>query len=72
MPYLWPVDTDFALWELEVVDRDCPVCGHRMYVCDHWYRHIHTLEGPVELVYKLNHCLDPPLFRTHQDHESRS
>jgi hypothetical protein len=31
MPHLWPVDTDFALWELDVVDRDCPVCGHRMY-----------------------------------------
>jgi hypothetical protein len=59
MPYLWPVDTDFALWELDVVDRDCPVCGHRMYVCDHRYRHIHTLEGPVELVCKLNHCPDP-------------
>ena len=30
-----------------------------MYVCDHRYRHIHTLEGPVELVCKLNHCPDP-------------
>ena len=59
MPYLWPVHTDFALWELDVVDRDCPTCGHRMYVCDHRYRHIHTLEGPVELVCKLNHCPDP-------------
>jgi hypothetical protein len=59
MPYLWPVHTDFALWELDVVDRDCPACGHRMYVCDHRYRHIHTLEGPVELVCKLNHCPDP-------------
>jgi hypothetical protein len=59
MPYLWPLDTDFALWELDVVNRDCPVCGHRMYVCDHRYRHIHTLEGPVELVCKLNHCPDP-------------
>jgi hypothetical protein len=59
MPHLWPVDTDFAMWELDVVDRDCPVCGHRMYICDHRYRHIHTLEGPVELVCKLNHCPDP-------------
>jgi hypothetical protein len=30
-----------------------------MYVCDHRYRHVHTLEGPVELVCKLNHCPDP-------------
>jgi len=30
-----------------------------MYICDHRYRHIHTLQGPVELVCKLNHCPDP-------------
>jgi hypothetical protein len=59
MPYSWPEDTDFAFWELDVLDRDCPVCGRMMYVCDHRYRHIHTLEGPVELACKLNHCPDP-------------
>jgi hypothetical protein len=59
MPYNWPADTDFALWELDVLDRDCPVCGRMMYVCDHRYRRFHTLEGPVELVCKLNHCPDP-------------
>ena len=59
MPYHWPADTDYALWELVVLDRECPHCGHMMYVCDHRYRHIHTLEGPVELVCKLNHCPDP-------------
>jgi hypothetical protein len=59
MPYHWPADSDFALWELDVLDRDCPVCGRRMYVCDHRYRRFHTLEGPVELVCKLNHCPDP-------------
>jgi hypothetical protein len=30
-----------------------------MHVCDHRYRRFHTLEGPVELVCKLNHCPDP-------------
>jgi hypothetical protein len=59
MSYAWPQDTDFALWELDVLDRDCPFCGRRMYVCDHRYRHFHTLDGPVELVCKLNHCPDP-------------
>jgi hypothetical protein len=59
MPYRWPTDTDFALWELDVLDRDCSACGRRMYICDHRYRHLHTLEGPVELVCKLNHCPDP-------------
>jgi hypothetical protein len=59
VPYAWPSDTDFALWELDVLDRDCPTCGRMMYVCDHRYRRIHTLEGPVQLVCKLNHCPDP-------------
>jgi hypothetical protein len=59
MPYAWPEDMDFALWELDVLDRDCPACGRRMYICDHRYRHLHTLQGPVELVCKLNHCPDP-------------
>ena len=60
MPYHWPADTDFALWELDVLDRDCPACGRMMYICDHRYRRFHTLDGPVELICKLNHCPDPP------------
>ena len=59
MPYAWPEDTDFALWELDVLDRACPVCGRMMYICDHRYRRVHTLDGPVQLVCKLNHCPDP-------------
>src|SRR4051812_49845478 len=59
MPHLWPKDTDFALWELDVLDRDCPACGRMMHICDHRYRHFFTLDGPVELVCKLNHCPDP-------------
>jgi hypothetical protein len=59
MPYKWPADTDFGLWELDVIDRACPACGRMMYICDHRYRRLHTLEGPVQLVCKLNHCPDP-------------
>jgi hypothetical protein len=59
MSYAWPEDTDFATWELDVLDRDCPACGRRMSGCDHRYRHIHTLDGPGELICKLNHCPDP-------------
>ena len=59
MPYNWPADTDFALCELDVLDRACPACGRRMYICDHRYRRFHTLEGPVQLICKLNHCPDP-------------
>jgi hypothetical protein len=58
MSYRWPQDTDFARLELDVLDRDCPSCGRRMYVCDHRYRRLHTLEGPLQLVCKLNHCPD--------------
>src|SRR5271166_2544820 len=56
MPYAWPKDTDFALWELDVLDRHCPACGRLLYICDHRYRRVHTLKGPVQLVCKLNHC----------------
>jgi hypothetical protein len=59
MPYDWPEDTDFALWELDVVDRECPTCGRMMHVCDHRYRRFHTLQGPVELLCRLDHCPDP-------------
>ncbi len=58
MPYKWPADTDFAWWELDVLDRACPACGRMMHICDHRYRRLHTLQGPVQLVCKLNHCPD--------------
>jgi hypothetical protein len=29
-----------------------------MYICDHRYRRFHTLNGPVELICRLNHCPD--------------
>jgi hypothetical protein len=59
MAYHWPADTDFSLWELDVLDRNCPVCGRMMHICDHRYRRFHTLDGPVQLICKLNHCPDP-------------
>ena len=59
MPYQWPTDTDFVPWELDVLDRRCSTCGRGMHICDHRFRHLHTLEGPVELICKLNHCPDP-------------
>src|SRR5258707_5180402 len=58
MAYRWPEDTDFALWELDVLDRNCPACGRMMHVCDHRSRRLHTLDGPVQLICKLNHCPD--------------
>ncbi len=58
MAYQWPADTDFSLWELDVLDRNCPVCGRMMHICDHRSRRFHTLDGPVQLICKLNHCPD--------------
>ena len=54
MPHRWPADTDFR-FGTDVLDRDCATCGRMMHICDHRYRHFYTLEGPVELVCKLNH-----------------
>jgi hypothetical protein len=59
MAYRWPADTEFAPWELDVLDRNCPACGRMMHICDHRYRRFHTLDGPVQLICKLNHCPDP-------------
>ncbi len=59
MSYQWPEDTDYSPWELDVLDRDCPACGRMMHICDHRYRRFHTLDGPVQLICKLNHCPDP-------------
>ena len=59
MAYQWPADTEFSPWELDVLDRDCPACGRMMHICDHRYRRFHTLDGPVQLICKLNHCPDP-------------
>src|SRR5580692_1694381 len=58
MAYRWPADTDFSPWELDVLDRNCPACGRMMHICDHRYRRFHTLDGPVQLICKLNHCPD--------------
>jgi hypothetical protein len=58
MPYKWPSDTDFALWELDVLDRACPTCGRMMHVCDYRFRRLLTLKRSVQLVCKLNHCPD--------------
>ena len=30
-----------------------------MHICDHRYRRFHTLDGPVQMICKLNHCPDP-------------
>jgi hypothetical protein len=54
---------EFTPWELDVIARDCSFCGRMMHVCDHRERRLHTLDGPVELICKLNHCPDPT-FRT--------
>jgi hypothetical protein len=58
MAFIWSKDLEFTPWELDVIDRDCPSCGRMMHICDHRERRLYTLDGPVELICKLNHCPD--------------
>jgi hypothetical protein len=59
MAFTWPKDLEFTPWDLDVIERDCPSCGRRMHICDHRQRRLYTLDGPVELICKLNHSPDP-------------
>ena len=59
MAFTWPKGLEFTPWDLDVIDRDCPSCGRMMHICDHRQRRLYTLDGPVELICKLNHCPDP-------------
>jgi hypothetical protein len=59
MAFTWPKDLEFTPWDLDVIARDCPSCGRMMHICDHRQRRLYTLDGPVELICKLNHCPDP-------------
>ena len=59
MHHPWPPDTQFKRIVLEPEDRSCEVCGRHTQICDHRYRRIFRLGGPVEIVNKLCHCPDP-------------
>ena len=59
MAYGWPAGTIFKRIDLDVADRSCPVCARCMYVCDHRYHHLWTLEGPTQVVNRLVRCPEP-------------
>jgi hypothetical protein len=59
MAYRWPAGTIFKRIDLDVADRSCPVCARCMYVCDHRYHHLWTLEGPTQVVNRLVRCPEP-------------
>lgn len=58
MPRIWPADTVFRPVELEVEDRQCPLCGRRMHTCDHRHHRIHSFQGPLHLISRLVRCPD--------------
>ena len=58
MPMVWPADTVFRKVELEVEDRQCPLCGRRMHTCDHRHHRVHSFQGPLHLVSRLVRCPD--------------
>jgi hypothetical protein len=59
MAYRWPAGTVFTRIDLDVEERSCPVCDRYMYVCDHRYHHLWTLQGPTQVVNRLVRCPDP-------------
>jgi hypothetical protein len=58
MAYRWPAGTAFKRITLDVEDCWCPVCDRYMYVCDHRYHHLWTLQGPTQVVNRLVRCPD--------------
>jgi len=58
MPMVWPQETVFRQVELEVEDRQCPLCGRRMHTCDHRHHRVHSFQGPLHLVNRLVRCPD--------------
>jgi hypothetical protein len=59
MRYRWPENTPFTRVVLSVEQEVCSLCERRLYVCDHRFHRVFSLEGPLELVCKLAHCPDP-------------
>ena len=58
MPMIWPKETVFHKVELEVEDRQCPLCGRRMHTCDHRHHRVHSFQGPLHLINRLVRCPD--------------
>ena len=59
MRYRWPENTPFTPIVLSVEQEVCSLCERRLYVCDHRFHRVFSLDGPLELVCKLAHCPDP-------------
>ena len=66
MSHHWPRGVALTRKVLEVEDRICDRCATLMYVCDHRYRRIFTLQGAWQLVCKLVHCPNPDCPGHHQ------
>jgi len=58
MPHSWPSTFRDITIEPDVDERACPNCARRMWICDHRFRRIETLEGPTRLCCKLLKCPD--------------
>jgi len=58
MPYCWPEKTEFRQIDLDVENRDCPVCGTRRHCCGSRRRRFFLLQGPVRLRVGLVTCPD--------------
>jgi hypothetical protein len=57
MRYRWPADTVFTQQVLTVEQQACTLCQRALTICDHRFHRIFSLQGPVEIVCKLAHCV---------------
>jgi hypothetical protein len=55
----WPDSVPDVVCEPAEEERTCPRCGARMSICDHRFRRIERLSGPIRLVCKLLKCFAP-------------
>lgn len=58
-PHRWPDSLPDLVCAPEEDERPCPRCAVRMSICDHRFRKIECLGGPVRLVCKLLKCFEP-------------
>jgi hypothetical protein len=72
MAYRWPADTDFSLWELDVLDRNCPAWGRMMHICDRRYRRFHTFGRSSEVDLQAQSLSRSCLSRTRPDQKPRT
>lgn len=56
MAYQWPEGTQFEELRLEVLERECSLCGAETHVKDYKRRRVFLLGGPCRIVSQMTQC----------------